>query len=337
MNNHRVQFLPDQQRIFIEKVINISNLPIAQLAKLVKIHQRSFLDWRKEKLRMSLSAAEILSQKFKVILPESKEALVERWKSSVRKASEIGGKARYKKYGVFATKEGRRKGGLTAIKILRKRGIVSERKYYWHPDKSKLLAEFVGIMLGDGGITNTQCAITLNTVADAKYILFVSDLGAQLFGYSPGIYIRKTEKATILYYNGIDLVDYLLSIGLKIGNKVKQQVGVPSWILSRREYKIACVRGLMDTDGGVFPHKYKVNGKEYSYNKICFTNRSMPLLLFVFNVLKEIGLTPKLLDKVENKKVWLYNAQEVRKYLQLINSNNERLLKHNRETSHSLV
>lgn len=84
----------------------------------------------------------------------------------------------------------------------------------------------------------------------------------------------------------------------------------------------------MDTDGGVFIHKYKVNNKTYSYRKINFTNRSLPLLNFVYNTLKEIGFTPKLLDKIENKKVWLYNTSEVARYLDVVGSNNQRLLKY---------
>jgi intein/homing endonuclease len=132
----------------------------------------------------------------------------------------------------------------------------------------------------------------------------------------------------MIYLNGINLVNYLVKIGLRVGNKVKQQVDVPDWIKKSKEFRIACVRGLMDTDGGVFLHKYKVNGKVYAYKKICFTNRSVPLLIFVNDVLKEIGLTPKMITKVENKKVWLYNKQEVEQYLNLVGSHNSRLLKY---------
>ena len=39
--------------------------------------------------------------------------------------------------------------------------------------------------------------------------------------------------------------------------------------------------GLMDTDGGVYLHKYKVNGKPYQYIKMCYTSHSKPLLYAV--------------------------------------------------------
>ena len=93
------------------------------------------------------------------------------------------------------------------------------------------------------------------------------------------------------------------------------------------EYSAACLRGLMDTDGGVFLHKYRVNGKIYSYKKICFTNRSVPLLDFVEETLLRLGFNPKKILKVENKKVWLYNSNEVEEYLGLVGTSNQRLKK----------
>lgn len=82
-------------------------------------------------------------------------------------------------------------------------------------------------MLGDGGITSRQCAITLNSESDKNYILFVTKLANTLFGQAPKSFKKKGDKAKVLYYNGSSLIQYFLSIGLKIGNKVKQQVDVP--------------------------------------------------------------------------------------------------------------
>ena len=167
----------------------------------------------------------------------------------------------------------------------------------------------MGILLGDGGLTPWQVHISLNSEADKNYIPFVVSLGNQLFGEKPRVFRRKNTKEATIYYSGISLIKYLTKIGLKIGNKVKQQVGVPGWIKSSPSYKIACLRGLMDTDGGVF---------------------SIPLLHFAAATLKELNLTPKLVDKVENKKVWLYNKAEVEKYLQIVGTHNPRLLKYQR-------
>lgn len=329
--------MPGKQKEFLQEIVKASGLSTKKLAQLVKIHPRSFLDWKKEKLRMSLKAVELFEKKFGVKPPESKEVIIDRWEKSLSLVAKIGGIARYKKYGGLATKEGRKRGGVQAMEILRQRGLVPQRKFYKHPNKSILLAELVGIMLGDGGITPSYCAVTLNSKADKEYSAFVSTLEECLFGNAPSRYKRNNENTLILYYNGIDLVEYLLSMGLKIGNKVKQQVDVPRWIKEKKEYRIACLRGLMDTDGMVFNHRYKSNGKEYSYLKLNFTNKSMPLIIFVLNTLREIGLNPKRVERMEIQRVWLYNAQEVKQYLKIVGSSNERLLKYNKEASHSLV
>jgi hypothetical protein len=324
----RLKFRFGEQKTFINQVFKKSKLSINDLAKLVDVHPRSLRDWKREKLTMSLKAAEIFCKFCGITLPEEKEILIQRWQFNKIKAARIGGIVRYKKYGEFATEEGRRKGGIKAIVNLRKHKLTPKYKIYNFPKYfSEDLAEFVGIMLGDGGITSSQCTITLNSIVDLEYSKYVVNLCLGLFGELPRVFKKKDCNAIVLYYNGSMLIRYLCSIGLKTGNKVKQQVGVPNWITENNAYRKACLRGLIDTDGGVFIHKYKVKGKEYSYKKICFSNRSNPLLFFVKETLLRFGFTPKTIDKVANKKVWLYNEGQVNHYLASVRSHNFRLNK----------
>lgn len=325
---NRIKFLPKQQRRFIEQVYIISRLSTKELAKIAGVHPRSFIDWRNERLTMTLRAAELFCKKFNHVLPEEKETLINRWKKAKRDAGWMGGMAHFNIYGSPGTKEGRRKGGIIAMAIMRKKGIIPLTKTYKLPHGySEDLAEFMGIMLGDGGMTRLQCNITLNSQADKDYISFVSDLAYRLFSEKPKMFKKKDCNAIALYYHGVLLINYLCALGLKVGNKVRQQVDAPNWIKKSSLYRTACLRGLMDTDGGVFIHRYTVNGKKYQYKKICFSNRSMPLLIFVMETLTALGFNPKLIDKVENKKVWLYNESEVDRYLSIVGSNNLRLLK----------
>ncbi|HUS60272.1 MAG TPA: LAGLIDADG family homing endonuclease [Nevskiaceae bacterium] len=325
----RLKFLPGKQRDFLLQVAEKSGLPTDELARLAGVVPRSYRDWKREKLTMSCKGAEIFCERFNLVLPEGKGKMITRWKEARRRASQKGGHSRYKKYGDFGTLEGRRKGGRTALNILRKRGIIPWPKEFKFPsDFSDQLAEFVGILLGDGGLTPGQVCITLNSVADKDYVPFVIFLGKHLFGEEPRVSKRSDSKALMICYSGVALVKYLIKIGLKTGNKVKQQVDVPGWIKLSKEYRVACLRGLMDTDGGVFLHRYRVGGKLYTYKKICFSNRSIPLLYFAAKVMGELGLSPKVIDKVENKKVWLYNKDEVEQYLKLVGTHNPRLLKY---------
>lgn len=325
----RLKFLPGDQEKFLLQVTKQSGLSTDRLAGLTGVTPRSYRDWKRGRLNMSLKAAEVFCEEFRVVLPERKEALMTRWKKAKLEASRKGGIALFQKYGSPGTNEGRKKGGRKALSILRAKGIIPYPKEYSFPrNYSEELAEFIGIMLGDGSLTPGQSAITLNAKADREYIPFVVELGGKLFGEKPKISRRKDSKAITVYYNGVKLVDYLVSIGLRIGNKVKNQVGVPKWIERRSAYKIACMRGLMDTDGGIFLHRYKVTGKEYAYQKLSFSNRSLPLLWFVAKALRGLSMNPKVVDKVENKKLWLYNKDEVRLYLALVGTHNPRLLKH---------
>ncbi|MBM4467703.1 MAG: hypothetical protein FJ014_19490 [Chloroflexi bacterium] len=59
------------------------------------------------------------------------------------------------------------------------------------PEKSPLLAEFIGIMLGDGSITDHQVTVTLNKTDDAEYANFIRELIGGLFGIASSIHIDK--------------------------------------------------------------------------------------------------------------------------------------------------
>lgn len=324
----RIKFPKGKQRKFLLKIQNKSGLNVNELAKIAQVTPRSFRDWKREKLNMTAGTALIFSSSYKVKLPEDITSLEARWKKYKSEIGQRGGIVTFKKYGSPSTLEGMRKGGAKTLSILRQKGIIPPVKSYVLPKNySEELAEFVGILLGDGSVQKSQLQITLNSKKDEKYSRYVSNLGRALFGEFPKLTLKKRQNAINLFYNGEFLINYLIGIGLFVGNKVKLQVDVPDWIKFSKKYRIVCLRGLMDTDGGVFIHKYKINGKLYKYRKICFSNRSLPLLYFVRDVLKELGFTPKIRMKVANEKVWLYNEQEVDKYREKVGSHNERLLR----------
>lgn len=132
------------------------------------------------------------------------------------------------------------------------------------------MAEFIGILLEDGGLTPSQIQISLNSMEDRKYGSFISSLGTNSFRVKPSILERKACNTVVVYYGGLNLVECLISLGLKTGNKVKQQIDVPDWIKSASDFRAVCLRGLMDTDDGVFLHKYKGRSKIYRYKKNLF-------------------------------------------------------------------
>lgn len=322
--NPRLKFPKGEQRKFIERIFQKNGLRAEDLAKIVGVSPRTVRDWKNERNNISEHATDIFCKTFRINLPTKKKVLIESWRKLKFRVCVKGGLARYKKYGNFSTPDGRRRGGSKALAILRQRGIIAATfKEYLYPEYSESLAEFVGIMLGDGGITTQQATITLNSGADKKYVKFVSSLGKKLFGQKPRKGDRKDCKAICLRYSGLKFIEYLTSIGLKIGDKVKQQVKVPSWIETSNLYKIACLRGLMDTDGCIAKCTHKTKFKKYTYYNPCFTNASKPILKFVENTLISIGFHPS----VTGRHVWLYNMIEARAYFDIVGSSNHRLLK----------
>lgn len=327
----RLKFPPGKQRKFLEKVLQKSRLTTSELARILSVSSRTVRDWKREKYCISTRAINLFHKELGIEMPAEKEKYIASWRKARLEASRVGGFAHLEMYGSLGTPEGRRKGGKKAMQILRKRGVASVTKKFKYPQYGAKLAEWVGIILGDGCLTTGQVAISLNRIADKEYIPFVASLGYKLFGEKPRVFIRESQNTAVVYYSGIKLVNYLLELGLETGNKVRQQIKVPCWILKKPQYKKACLRGLMDTDGGIFIHKYKVGGKEYSYKKLNFSNRSLPILYFVADTLEELGFSPKTIDTtrtVESERVWLYNSNEVQKYLEAVGSHNMRLFRY---------
>lgn len=323
----RVVFPSGKQREFLVNTKNSLGLLYIELARLLKISNRTLTDWKREKLSMSLKAVKILAKKTNRKIPKNIEIKDPFW--YVYKGAKVGGIAVFRKYGRIGgdpeyrkkkwyewwEKEGR----------YRKHPIVGITKPIKKPRLSEPLAEFVGIVMGDGGITERQIIVTLHHKDDKEYSKFVVTLIKKLFNVPVGTYYRKKDSVVNFIISRSELVRYCIEkLGLKSGNKIKQQIDIPDWIKRDKQYAVACVRGLMDTDGCVFTHRYKSKGKWYSYKKLSFTSFSEPLRQSMFNILKNTGLNPRF---AQNRDVRLDSVEDMQKYFQFIGSHNPKHLK----------
>lgn len=160
------------------------------------------------------------------------------------------------------------------------------------PRKSFRLAELVGIILGDGGITARQVTVSLHKVDDRSFAEYVALLIKDLFHIPLVIRERRNSNVVTILASRTDLVQYFVDSDLCNGSKVRQQVGVPEWIIQNDKYSVWCVRGLFDTDGCTYIDRHIISGKTYLNIGMNFTNRSLPLLSFFFNTLKKNGYSP---------------------------------------------
>lgn len=198
-----------------------------------------------------------------------------------------------------------------------RRDIVIPKKY------SKELAEFVGIMLGDGKISHFQVLVTLGD-KELSYAEHVCDVIEQLFFVRPKIATRATGYHDV-YVGSVLLTTWLFSMGLVV-NKVKYQVDVPRWIFSKKSYIKACLRGFFDTDGSIYKLLYGM--------QVSFTNYSLPLLFALRKMLFELEYTP---SRLSSHKVYLTRKEDVIRFFKEIQPKNKKHLQRFKKIHASVV
>lgn len=186
-----------------------------------------------------------------------------------------------------------------------------------YPELSPQLAELAGIILGDGGISQYQLTITLNRASDFEYSKYVESLIKSIFDVQPSIYERGSVVQIVV--SRVRLIKFLLKLDFSTGSKVRQQVGIPEWIVESPEFIKACIRGLVDTDGCFYVDHHKHNDKLYLNPGLNFTNRSKPILDFFKEGLEKIGFHPT--QKTECC-VFLRREEEIGRYFKEIGSSN---------------
>jgi hypothetical protein len=204
-------------------------------------------------------------------------------------------------------------------------GNINNIKSIQHPLHSADFAEFAGILLGDGGLTKYQLTITLNHIEEREYMEFVIELIEKLFGVEAAIYHRPDFSVFNIVISRRELIIFCTeNLGINVGDKIKQQIDIPSWIENNETFSIACMRGLFDTDGSVVLHRYSVGGKQYCYKKLEFCSMSPPLRKSVYDILYKLDMHPRI---AREKSVWLDSQKDVKRYFEAIGSHNPKHLK----------
>ncbi|MDR3582721.1 MAG: LAGLIDADG family homing endonuclease [Candidatus Pacebacteria bacterium] len=196
----------------------------------------------------------------------------------------------------------------------RKSGCFT-RKEFVTPPYSTELAEVIGIILGDGAISGYQIRISLDRHRDRKYADFIVDLMGKVLGEYPSYREREADNTIALRISGVGLVEILEKLGMQRGDKIAHQVSFPQWIRENLVYSTACVRGLFDTDGGLYFHKKK----KRTYLGWCFASFSDPLLLDVMSTLQKLDFNVK---KSGAHKLYMYSLESISRYFEVVGSHN---------------
>lgn len=329
----RILFRKGEQKTFLSFLLQ--RLSIHDAAGICKVSERTIRDWRRGRFLITDNALRVLCKRANLPTPRNIRFVDRYWYT--KKGAMLGWKTVIRKYGKMPKNEEYRK--KQWFEWWEREGkhkfhpIINRPKSITYPKYSEELAEFVGIILGDGSITDYQVTVSLNSKRERKYASFIEGLIHTLFQVPITRRYRSYENhesSIDLVVSRVALVRFCIQkLGLIKGNKVRHQVGVPVWIKRSRKYLLACVRGLVDTDGSVYLHRYRVNGKWYTYSKLSFANRSIPLLKFVFRALQTSHMSPRLTKNQEN--VCLDSKKDMRAYFELIGSHNSWHLKRYRD------
>jgi len=324
MFNYRVWVPKKKQVAFINLAIRKCG-GVDGMARVLNVSSRTVRDWRRAKFLMPLRVLNVLCDGYGLNLPAGVKLRNEFW--YVHKGARKGGLASYKKQnGSIGDPKVRKQKWLEwwGIKGRLKNNKFFEPKPFSKPRRTQKLAEFMGIMMGDGGMSKYQICITLHHIDDKEYSRFVVGLIKKLFNIVPAVYHRPALSVFEIVVSRVELVNYLHLLGLPIGNKVRQKFDIPDWIRQNSKFQVACVRGLVDTDGSIFNHAYKVKNRQYSYKKLCFASASEPLRNSVFNIMTSSGLSPHLAG---SRDVRLDSKKDMELYLKIFGSHNPKHLK----------
>ncbi|MDD9953690.1 MAG: hypothetical protein OXR66_05115 [Candidatus Woesearchaeota archaeon] len=227
----------------------------------------------------------------------------------------------YKKYVIkeFEDNWGRSKGGAKSS------GTTKTIK---RPRKSAKLAELVGIILGDGNVhayidgkkrRSYMLRIAGDFTNDKEYLeKYVAPLCEKLFGIQAKFMYQEWKGEMFVILHSKELVLFLKSIGLKVGDKMESQVGIPGWIMKNEKYLRVCLRGLIDTDGCI----HRMSRRDANLLRINFTNHNQQLLSDSRKGFLQLGFHP--CNIIRKRTFYISRQEEIGRYIKQIGFSNQK-------------
>jgi len=316
----RIIFSQGKQKEFLTAIKNKSGLGLQKLSQGTGKTPRTLNAWLNEKTSADYDVILKLSKIYNIIIPKPFEVKDDFW--NAKRAAKIGGMATLKKHGNIGTPDGRRLGGKNALIVhaMDHTGFKVRKQVYF-PERTEELAEFIGILMGDGGIAKYQVVIYLGSKTDALYAAWVQKFIKKLFRLSSSV-IDNGSVIKIMI-SRVELVEFLLATGLSRGNKIINKLDIPGWIKENKNFCIGCLRGLIDTDGCVYLDKHHVGNKNYTSICVDFTSASPSLMNSVALILDNL-----LINFTSwNRSLRIRKEKDVIKYFESVNSHNPKHLK----------
>jgi len=297
----RILFAKGQQKKFISDACERLNISLYRLSKQQNL-QCSYSTLKKyfrENLVISAKSANKITDISGISWKEYKimDTLKDTWGQS--KGGKIGKCVLMKKYPHKLSKW-----GLYAYKKANLLNISKQRtKLIKKVRMNTKLAEFVGIILGDGTISKYFIRISLNSLKETDYANYISKLVNELFGIESSITKEKNKNTLNVKFYSKNLVDFLKNkLNLPLGDKIKNRAKIPQIIFSDKILMLSCLRGLVDSDGSINPRR------------VYFYNSNVLLMNQVTNFCKK----NKIFTSFYKNTIGTSNKLKVNEYLKLI-------------------
>ena len=183
------------------------------------------------------------------------------------------------------------------------------------PELNEKLAEFIGICLGDGTVTKYFTRIFGDSRYDIQYFLYISNLIKNLFNFSPFLRYDKGKdgKKHTMYLElcSKNLCDFLhIDFNIPYGDKIKGNAEISYSVLNNKKLSIACLRGLVDTDGSV--------SKRGTYICLAFNSNNEILREQVFI----LGKNLKVFNHKYQDEIGTNSWKRIIKYFNIVGSSN---------------
>lgn len=194
------------------------------------------------------------------------------------------------------------------------------------------LAEFTGIMLGDGSIGIYKCKagdkikiqhkiqITLDS-REIEFIEYVKNLVEDLFGVTARLCYRESNSVDIRSLRR-DVLEFLTKqVGLKLSPKWERAIIPKQYMNNILELRV--LRGLFDTDGSVV----LTNNNGIIYPRLEIKMCPSPMQKQVIDILKRRNFNLRVRGLDKNKiQINLNGKTELKKWLDLIGFSNKKHL-----------
>lgn len=152
--------------------------------------------------------------------------------------------------------------------------------------RNEVLAELIGVTLGDGHIEKfprTERLIISAHSLNKGFIRRYAKIVEHVFWKQPCLMKvkRKRNVRISVYQKHISK-----RLGIPTGNRRHSTKGIPAWVFRNKKLLIACLRGLYEAEGS-----FNIHAPTYTY-KASFSNRNPKLLKDVYNSLQKLGFSP---------------------------------------------